>query len=317
MSAPPSSVWVIGSSNVDLIMKMARLPDRGETITNAEFTQTFGGKGANSAVACARAGAPTVFVNAVGSDPYAPTLLEYMTESGVDVQHVRRETDVPTGHALVMIGGNGDNYLSVAPGANYRLFPEHIVGLEEKIASASRILIQNEIPPETNRAVREVAAKHGIPISWNFAPAITVDPAEFQSIETLIVNETEADAIAEAAALTLRSGKPEALAGALRTLGPARVIITLGAAGAVAATVQGTQRIPSLPVHAVDTTGAGDTFCGALAAALATGKDIAEALGFASTAAALSVTRLGAQPSCPTRTEILEAITKLQSKKDG
>lgn len=304
MNTKNTSVWVVGSSNVDLIMKMARLPQLGETVTDGEFVQTFGGKGANSAVACARAGASTIFVNAVGNDPYAPTLLDNLAAAGVDTRHVRRETDCPSGHALVMIGGAGSNYLSVAPGANYRLLPEHIEAIEEELKTAGRILIQNEIPPETNRAVRAMAARYNIPVAWNFAPAIAVDLDVFTDLDTLIVNEMEADAIAESAEIDQRSSQPVELAEALRFLGPDHVIITLGADGVVAASAQGAHRLGALPVKAVDTTGAGDTFCGALAAALATGFDFKEALRFASAAAAVSVSRLGAQPSCPIREEI-------------
>lgn len=314
MNPKTNSVWVVGSSNVDLIMKMARLPELGETVTDGEFIQTFGGKGANSAVACARAGASTVFVNAVGNDPYAPTLLQNLAEAGVDTRHVRRETDVPSGHALVMIGSAGSNYLSVAPGSNYRLRPEHIEALEDELKTAGRILIQNEIPPETNRAVRAIAARHGIPVAWNFAPAIRADSEAFRDIDTLIVNETEADAIAGDTGIPERSNQPVELADALRSLGPKTVVITLGGDGAVAATAAGPHRLNALPVEAVDTTGAGDTFCGALAAALATGADFGPALRFASAAAAISVTRLGAQPSCPSREEIEAALAEHETR---
>jgi len=303
---------VIGSSNVDLIMKMARLPELGETVTDGEFIQTFGGKGANSAVACARAGAPTIFLNAVGNDPYAATLLDNLAEAGVDTQYVRQEADCPSGHALVMIGDSGDNYLSVAPGANYRLLPEHVLELENNIASATRILIQNEILPETNRAVREIAARHDIPVSWNFAPAIAVDPAAFQALDTLIVNETEADAIVTTCGLQARSNQPEKMVDALRSLGPRCAVLTLGKDGVVAAISGKTVRVPALQVEAVDATGAGDTFCGALAAGLSEGQPFQDALAFATAAGSLAVTRLGAQPSCPTRDEILEAIKPLE-----
>jgi len=304
----PKPVWVVGSSNVDLIMKMARLPELGETITNGEFLQTFGGKGANSAVACARAGAPTVFVNAVGNDPYAPTLLQNLTEAGIDTRYVRRETDLPSGHALVMIGEAGHNYLSVAPGANARLLPEHIWALEPELASAARILLQNEIPSETNKAVLDLATKHHIPVSWNFAPAVEADAADFRQTELLIVNETEADAIAVQNGITARSDQAETLAEALRQLGARGVILTLGSKGTVAALPEGCLKTPAFPVEVVDTTAAGDTFCGALAAALAEEKPMESALRFASAAAALAVTRLGAQPSCPKREAILDFL---------
>lgn len=296
------SVWIIGSSNVDLIMKMARLPEVGETITNATFLQTFGGKGANSAVACARADAPTRFVNAIGDDPYADALAQSLADAGVDTTHLARIAGVPSGHALVMIGQEGKNYLSVAPGANHHMTPALIDSLADDLATAGRILLQNEIPAATNHRAIEVAARHGIPVAWNYAPFIEDTLEPLRHVETLIVNDHEAAGLARLADITATDPAP--LASALLTLGPARVILTLGGDGVVAATRDRTTTLPAFPVAVVDTTGAGDTFCGALAAALAEDLPEPDALRLASAAAALSVTRLGAQPSSPTRHEI-------------
>jgi len=262
-----------------------------------------------SLLACARAGASTFFVNAVGNDPYAPTLLQNLEEAGVDTRHVRRETDAPSGHALVMIGSAGSNYLSVAPGSNYRLRPEHIEAIEDELKTAGRILIQNEIPSATNRTVLEIAARHDIPVSWNFAPAVETDPNSFRLTDLLIVNEHEADAIAAQNGISERSDQAESLAEALRQLGSRSVVITLGSDGAVTAGPDGMLRTASFPVEVVDTTAAGDTFCGALAAALTRDEPMAAALRFASAAAALAVTRLGAQPSCPEREAILDFLS--------
>lgn len=295
-------VAVVGSSNVDLVMKMPRLPAVGETVTDAEFLQTFGGKGANSAVGAARAGGTVVFVNAVGDDPYAATLLARLEADGIDIRHVRRVTGVASGHALVMIGAAGTNYLSVAPGANTRVTPEYVASLADELASVARILIQNEIPAETNRALLDLARAHGVPVQWNFAPLADSPIAWLDGIDLLIVNETEALGLARRAGLAETESGP--LARALRRLGPKGVLITLGSDGVEAATTAFAGRVPAFRVEAVDTTGAGDIFCGSLATALVEGSAMPQALRFASAAAAISVTRLGAQPSAPTRAEI-------------
>jgi ribokinase len=263
------NIWVVGSSNVDLIMKMPRLPDLGETVTNAEFLQTFGGKGANSAVGAARAGGKVVFVNAVGDDPYAPVLLSGMERDGIDVGLVWRETGISSGHALVMIGEGGANYLSVAPGANQRVTAERIDSLEDQLSTVVRILIQNEIPAEANRRVLDLAARRGIPVQWNFAPCVDTPLEWLRDASLLIVNETEADGLAKRAGI--RASGPASLAQALLDLCPGGVLITLGADGVEAATPEWSGHVPSFAVEAIDTTGAGDIFCGSLAVALVEG----------------------------------------------
>ena len=293
---------MIGSSNVDLIMKMPRLPALGETVTNATFLQTFGGKGANSAVGAARAGGDVVFVNAVGDDPYAPALLANLEADGIDIRHVWRESDLPSGHALVMIGEGGQNYLSVAPGSNDRVTPERIESLAGELSKARRILIQNEIPAAANRRVLDLARQHGVPVQWNFAPFTEVPVDWLADCDLLIVNETEAAALAAQHGIA-ESAFPS-LADALQNLGPRGVLITLGADGVEAVTPGFSGHLPAFPVDPVDTTGAGDIFCGALAAAICRGDELSAAIRFASAAAALSVTRLGAQPSAPTHAEI-------------
>lgn len=302
----PPSVWVVGSSNVDLIMKMSRLPERGETMMDAEFLQTYGGKGANSAVGAARAGGTVVFINAVGEDPYAPNLLANLEANGVDIRHVRKEAGVATGHALVMVGEGGENYLSVSAGANARVTPQLILSLESEFVGAARVLIQNEIPPDSNRAVLDLARCHGIPVQWNFAPFGTYPREWLGDIDLLVVNETEAVSLAAMTGIPERNF-PE-LCAALRALGPRGVLITLGPTGVEAATPEFVGRLPAFPVQAVDTTGAGDIFCGSLAVALVEGMAMPMAIRFASAAAAISVTRLGAQPSAPTRAEIQEFL---------
>jgi ribokinase len=295
-------IVVIGSSNVDFIMKMERLPQTGETITNATFMQTFGGKGANQAVGAAKAGGDVWFVNCVGDDANAPLLLENLRSAGVQIDYVRSETGIASGAALVMIGEAGQNYLSVAPGANYRLTPAMVTELGPLLDEAAMLVLQYEILPETLYASIDMAYKHEIPVLFNLAPARLFNKNYLSKIEYLIVNESEAESLCGFTVDT-----PEELERAAQMLldfGTKTVIITLGPRGAYLASSEERQNLPAFKVEALDTTGAGDVFCGALAVALVEGKALPAAARFASAAAALSVTRLGAQPSAPDRNEI-------------
>ena len=297
-----SSISVIGSANVDLIMKMERLPRVGESVPDALFVQTFGGKGANQAVAAARAGGQVLFVGCVGDDVYGSSDIENLRSAGIDVSYTFVEPKVASGVALIMIGPNGENYLGVAPGANYRLLPGHVECAWERIARSAMILLQAEIPMETVAYAIERAAAAGIEILFNVAPARKLEGIDLKKVAYLLVNETEASFL---------SGLPveneaqawQAMA-ALQRLGPGTVILTMGAQGCLVSGQGLKQRIPAYKVEAVDTTAAGDVFCGALAAALVEGALLPQGIRFASAASAIAVTRLGAQPSIPTRHEI-------------
>jgi ribokinase len=295
-------IVVIGSSNVDFIMKMERLPEKGETITNARFMQTFGGKGANQAVGAAKAGGEVWFVNCVGEDAFAALLKENLRQAGVHIEHVYDETGVSSGAALVMVGGAGENYLSVAPGANYRLSPERVRMLEALLGEAAMVVLQFEILPETLYAAIDLANALGKPVLFNLAPRRPFEEAYLSKITWLVVNENEAQSLCGFPVDT-REGVERA-AETMLEKGVHSVVITLGAEGAYLAGAGLREFIPAFKVDAVDTTGAGDVFCGALAVGLVEGKSLQEAASFASAAAAISVTRLGAQPSAPERREI-------------
>jgi ribokinase len=310
---PHNNIVVVGSANVDLIMKMDRLPRVGETVTDAQFFQTFGGKGANQAVAAAKAakantGGKVSFVARVGDDLYGGAVLENMRQAGVDttftlpVPGTASSSGPATGTALIMIGPRGENYLSVAPGANYHILPIHIEQARECIAQAALVLLQCEIPLETIASSLDIAYSAGVPVMFNVAPARDLGDLPLYKVAWLVVNETEA---------SLLSGLPVTdetqawqAAEVLLEKGVQGVILTLGAQGCLAAGPGGRLRVPAFPVSAVDTTAAGDVFCGSLAVALVEGKTLADGLRFASAASAISVTRLGAQPSIPTRVEI-------------
>lgn len=301
-----SKIVVIGSSNVDMIMKMEHLPARGETVTDAEYMQVFGGKGANQAVGAARAGGDVAFVNCVGDDTFAPVLLENLRHDGINTDHVFREKGIPCGTALVMIGNEGDNYLSVAPGANYRLTPELIDRCTTLIRHAEIVLLQYEILPETLAHAIHKASDEGVKILWNFAPAREIDRSLLSKISILVVNEVEASFLSGLPVET--DDQVEKAASVLLSKGVETVIITLGSRGSYLASSNLSERIPAFRVEAVDTTAAGDIYCGTLAVALTEGKTFSDAIRFASAAAAISVTRMGAQPSAPRRREIEEFL---------
>ena len=301
-----NKIVVIGSSNVDLLMKMDHLPEKGETVTDAEFFQVYGGKGANQAVAAARAGGHVAFVNCVGEDAYTPQMVQNYKNDGIDTRFVFHEKGIASGHALIMIGGAGMNYLSVAPGANYKLTPAKIDEAMPVIEEAAMIVMQYEITQETIQYVIDIANQKGIPVMWNCAPARAFDMSYIPKINILVLNEVEAGFLAGMPVENKTDA--EKAAGILISKGVEKVIITLGSQGAFVVTKNEKVSVPSYKVDAIDTTAAGDTFCGSFAVALVEGKSLKEALQFASAAAAISVTRMGAQPSAPTRKEIDEFL---------
>lgn len=308
-------IIVIGSANIDFIMKADRLPSVGESVTNAEFSQAFGGKGANQAVAAARSvsgaavNAPVEgcvsFVASVGNDQYADDMIGSWSESGIQTHHVVK-ADTHTGCALIMIGEGGNNYITASPAANDRLLPEHISRLAGAIGGASFILMQFEVPESTTEKVLEVAEEKNVPVVWNVAPMRAVRKDLIGRASTIIVNETEAERITGIRVTDTASA--ESAGAAITKMGAAAAIVTLGAAGSMVADESGSTLVSAFPVEAVDTTAAGDTYCGCLTTALAEGMELPDAVRFASAGAALSVQRLGAQPSVPWRSEIEEFL---------
>ena len=294
-----NNIVVIGSSNVDFFMKMERLPRLGETITDCTFMQVFGGKGANQAVGAARAGGNVTFVNCVGDDKFADLMIDNFRKDGINTDFVFREKNVASGAALIMIDSQGNNYLSVAPGANYRLKKPHIDKVKDVIRDAAIILLQYEVLPETLKYIIDICYGLKKKVVLNLAPARPIEDEYIEKISILVVNEVEAEFLTGNKVTTQK--EIEAAATSLLGKGTETVIITLGKEGSYIATRDYREKIPAFRVEAQDTTAAGDVYCGSLCVALVEGKSLAEAVKFAGAAAAISVTRLGAQPSAPAR----------------
>ena len=296
------SIVVVGSSNIDMIAQVAQFPRPGETVGNAIFSQAYGGKGANQAVAAARAGGQVTFITCVGQDTFGPTMLRNFADEGIVTDYVLQDDATPTGTAVILVNEQGENCIAVAPGANDQLTSDHIDASRLAISAAEIILLQLEIPLETVTYVVDLAKSLGKKVLLNPAPARPLDDDLLGKLYILVVNETEAELIAEQPV-----GTAEEVQQAAQTLlrkGPEMVVITLGAQGAYYATRREQKRVDAYPVQAVDTTAAGDVFCGALAAALSRSTKLGDAVKFANAAAALSATRLGAQPSAPTESAV-------------
>lgn len=308
MKTESKTIVVVGSSNVDFTMKMERLPRVGETVTDAVFMQTYGGKGANQAVGAARAGGNVYFVNCVGDDDFTAPMLENYQKDGMNIDYVFKEEGISSGTALIMAGESGDNYLSVAPGANYKLTPDHIDQTGNLIKDAGIIILQYEILAETIKYVIDKAYKEGTPVLWNFAPAREFDFSYLEKIDTLVVNESEAEFIT--GKKIVNCDDAQVVAQEILEMGPEKVIVTLGKAGSYLLTNEEEIMVPAFTVDAVDTTAAGDVFCGAFSVAIVEGKSHKEVLRFASAASALSVSKMGAQPSAPYRKDIEEILNK-------
>jgi ribokinase len=300
MNNPP--VLVIGSSNTDLIIKAARIPKPGETILGGEFARAAGGKGANQAVAAARAGGLVTFIARVGRDANGREALAGFAAAGIIVRHVICDATKPSGVALIVVDRNGENSIAVASGANDKLCPGDVHRAKGAFRRARIVLLQLETPLKTVVASVELAAAAGARVVLNPAPARSLPVQLLKRIYLLTPNESEAEMLTGVAVVNQITAAKAAAK--LLARGVQNVIITLGARGAFVAGMGVQQLIPGFKVNAVDATGAGDVFNGALVVALAEGRSLLAAAQFACAAAAISVTRLGAQPSAPTRREI-------------
>lgn len=293
-----ANVVVVGSLNMDLVTRTERLPRPGETIFGQSLDTVPGGKGANQAVAAARLGAQVAMVGCLGSDAYGTQLREGMLAEHIDCRALRTVPEGVSGVALIVVDADSQNTIVVVPGTNACLVPQDIQAVDEVLQAARVIICQLEVPMDTVGYTLRRGRELDKTVILNPAPASGPLPAQwYAAIDYVIPNESEAWALSGVAVNSLETA--EEAARRLIELGARKVIVTLGAQGALLVSPQRVVHFAAPRVEAVDATAAGDTFVGAFSAALAAGKDEDDAVRFAQVAAALSVTREGAQPSIP------------------
>jgi ribokinase len=301
-------IVVVGSSNTDMIVKLPHLPKPGETVIHGTYSSAAGGKGANQAVAAARAGGDVVFVTKVGNDSFGSRAIEGFRKEGINTDYSCIDPSAPSGVALILVDEQGENSIGVASGANGHFTPSDLSQALEVISAADILLLQLEIPISTVEAAIRCATQAGVPVILNPAPAVTLDPDLLRHISVITPNRSEAETLSNVSLADDTS--LEKASQVLRSQGVGAVIITLGPRGASLAGASSFELISGFPVQAVDTTAAGDIFNGALAVSLGEGTSLRDAVRFANAAAALSVQKLGAQPSAPQREEILELLNR-------
>lgn len=301
-------IVVVGSSNTDLTVLCPELPSPGQTVLGTDFYTAAGGKGANQAVAAARAGAEVTLVAAVGDDDFGRAALAGFRREGINTKFVAVKRGTPSGAAVIVVGGHGaENLIAVAPGANARLTPADVSRAAAAIRRADLVLLQLEIPLESAERAKRIARAAGVPVMLNPAPmpAGGLPPKFLAGFDCIVPNRGELERLAGG-----RSSSPGAAAAKLFRLGVRALVVTMGASGVLVVTAEGREVVPGFRVKPVDTVGAGDCFCGNLATALGEGRPLPEAARLACAAAAISVTRRGAQSSMPRRAEATRLLTK-------
>ncbi len=304
-----TGVVVVGSMNVDLVVAATRLPQPGETVLGSDIQYRAGGKGANQAVVARRLGAEVSFFGALGSDAFGVDLSTNLNEENISTDDIVTIRECPSGAALITVQLDGENTVTVAPGANSGLTPEHLGKLPKRLSKGDILLLQMEIPLATNIAAATMARHVGVTVILNAAPLPNPTTPQLAKLlaltDVLIVNKTEAGQLST-------NGPPylwEEQASHLRRWGPEVAIITLGKDGAVAAYPDSVHAEDAFDAATIDGTGAGDAFCGALAVALGGGKGIPSAVRWACAAGAIATTRVGARTGAPQFDEVEQRVT--------
>ena len=293
---------VLGSINADHILNLAQFPRPGETVVGTQYQVAFGGKGANQAVAAGRSGADIVFIACVGEDDIGERVRKQLEDDRIDITPVEAVAGTATGVALIFVNGEGENSIAIHAGANAALTPEYVTRHQQTIADASALLMQLESPLESVLAAARIARQHQTLVILNPAPATQLSDELLSLVDMITPNETEAEILT---GIHISTDDDAARAAAvLHDKGISNVLITLGSRGVWLSDNRQGQRIEGFRVKAVDTIAAGDTFNGALITALLEQQPMAKAVRFAHAAAAIAVTRHGAQPSVPWREEI-------------
>jgi len=310
-----NGVLVAGSANIDLVVKTERFPKEGETVFGGSFGMFPGGKGANQAVACAKLGGRTFFVGKMGRDIFRDTLMASMRRNGVDLRYLSFDGDESTGIGLITLDHSGQNEIVVVSGSNMKLLPIDINRARQVFSRVNIVLLQLEVPLPTVARAAALAKSSGALVILNPAPAKKLPASMFRAVDIITPNETEAELLT---GVRVRSTESAARAGRkLLNAGVGTVIMTLGAKGAMLVSPDGVRRFPAPRVKAVDTTAAGDAFNGALAFAIASGRRFDEAIPFANSVAAFSVTRMGAQSSMPGPRELRTFLKSQLPRQSG
>ena len=301
-------IVIVGSINTDMIVKVPRIPKPGETILGGKFSTAAGGKGANLAVAAARAGGDVTLIARVGNDMFGKQALEDFESNNINAKYIKTDNAEPSGVALIFVDEKGENSIAVASGANARLSHRDVTEAEEVIKSADILLMQLETPMESVKRAAKKAKEAGVKVILNPAPACPLDNTLLSTLYVITPNESEAELLTDISVTDFPSAEKAAFI--LLDRGVEVAIITMGSKGALIKTRELTKIVPGFKVNAVDSTAAGDVFNGSLVVAMAEGKTLEETVQFANAAAALSVTKLGAQPSAPKRVEIERMLLK-------
>ena len=293
---------VIGSSNIDMVIYLPWIPGVGETLLGGKSRMIFGGKGANQAIAAARSGGKISFITKLGNDIFGKNTRDHFIKEGLPSACILSDENEPTGLAQILVSDKGENSIAVAPGANMKLSVEDVTAFENDIKNAGVVLLQLEIPLETVAYAADIAHKNGVKVILNPAPAQALTQELLKKVWLLTPNESETELLT---GIKVNDVESAALAGkALLDQGVRNVLITMGAHGSLLCNEEGQKHFGAYKATAVDTTAAGDVFNGALAVALTKNKSLEEAIAYGSAAAAISVTREGAQPSIPDIDEV-------------